>query len=87
MNTLKKPLSVIFLASTFMMAACTTSAYNISDIDSGVISTSSVFFSVNDKGVATLSGVVDSYQDLRSLESAAAQLDGVIEVRSYLSAN
>lgn len=88
MKTLARNLpAVFFLAAT--ITGCSSAGYskydyNYTDINHTVTSTS-VRFRVDDNGVATLTGTVESHSDRYRLARAAARLEGVTKVRNHLA--
>jgi len=81
MNTISKTAAA--LLATALITAGPASAYSVVDINSSA-DTAGVMFSV-DGTVATLRGQVDGQIEKDALERNAAQLEGIDEVRNFLS--
>ena len=71
------------LVAIAFVTAGPAAAYTISDINNGVDS-ATVNFSAED-GVVTLTGSVEHLIEKNLLEDAASKLDGIEEVRNFVS--
>ena len=66
-----------------LVAAGPAAAYNLSDINTGVDSATVNFSEVD--GVVTITGSVEHLIERNLLEQAATRLDGVEEVRNFVT--
>ena len=81
MNLAKKSCICVFLIAALSTGCAAKSPYSSFDIKSGTISSSNIFFSVEDR-VGIITGVVENQLDKTLLTQNALKLDGVDEVRN-----
>jgi len=80
-NLAKKSCICVFLIAALSTGCAAKSPYSGFDIKSGTISSSNIFFSVEDR-VGIITGVVENQLDKTLLTQNALKLDGVDEVRN-----